>query len=281
MWALQDPSRLAEGISDPDEDRDLVESHENTAGNYLRRMAHLDAVRMILGDERFEQVEDKLLHPTDLSYERLTRDTGDQAVWAHVAERWHSLGSLALIAPVDPDAPPLPSDLANYLRKRTMTLLVQPKSAIGDVAQVVVERYASGHAADEASWNLLTDGVITGYCLRRGEEELSDHYVLDDGLRTSLVATAKTEPNRAVEEGVSAALPVIHTLFSGDRESWDALRAWAGQETVTRSVERRNAGIESGDEELTHSDAARAFDFGYVVRAVETAIYGEEAAGAA
>jgi hypothetical protein len=275
---LRDPNYFEGGPPNPDDDERLVETHKNTAGTYLRSTARLDAMKMTLGDGRYDKLEDKLMTPKSMSAYRLELDLNIQAGWGDLGERWRSHAEMVLVPAVDADAEPLPSDLANYLRRRTMSLLLQPRSSIGDVAEVAIERYVSDYPTGEPSWSLMTDGVITGYCLRRGEEELEDHYLLNAAMRASLAATAATEPNRAMQDGLHEVVADVQSIYSGDAESWLALRDWAGRETVARSVGRRELDMEAGETDLTEADAARAFDFGYGVRVVEMAIYGEERA---
>jgi hypothetical protein len=115
--------------------------------------------------------------------------------------------------------------------------------------------------------------------LRRVEEELADHYMLDAATRAFLAATASAEPNRAMQEGLREIVADVETIYSGDAESWLALRNWASRKAVARSIQRREAEMEAGEMDLTDAAAARAFDFGYAGSAVETAIYGEAGDG--
>jgi hypothetical protein len=274
VWALVDPSH--EAHADPDADENLVETHTTFADGYLRSMANLYAIELVVGEKRYAELEPKLLMPASMDYERLVQQQAELVQWVSVAEQWHKHGERTLAA--DPEPEPLDDEIADYLRRRTSTMLLQPKEPVGKEAGQAIQDYAYGTTNSEPDWNLLTDAELIGYWLRRSEEELNDHRVIS---RKALDAFMQHMDADSKGPLFAAAVWTKHEnlpgLFSRDEDSWKALRSWAQDRALSNSAGRRSMGMEQDEPTQTSVQGTGiAFDFGYVLRAVETTMYGED-----
>jgi hypothetical protein len=274
VWALVDPSHDAH--ADPDADEDLVESHTRFADAYLRSTAELYAIELVVGEKRYAELEPKLLTPHSMDYERLIQQHSELVQWVSVGDGWHKHGQRVLAA--DPEPEPLADEIAEYLRRRTTAMLSQPKEPLGDEAAQALQAFARGASDSEAGWNLLTDAELIGYWLRRSEEDLAEHGVLNRDAIAELMQRPPSGaggPLFAVAEAV--AREHLPGLFSRDDGAWLALRAWTYDHVLGRSDGRREHGMEHGARTQANEEGTgAAFDFGYAVRAVESALYGED-----
>ncbi len=272
--ALRDPE-FSE-YENVDEDEHLVEVQKRYADGYLRSMANLYAIELIVGEKRYAELEPKLLTPASIDYERLAQQQSELVQWVSVGKAWHKHGERVLTADREPE--PLGDEIAEYLRRRTTIMLAQPKEPLGDDAAQALQAYAQSASDSEAGWNLLTDAELTGYWLRRSEEDLNEHGVLSRDAIAELVQRADPDtggPLFVVAEAV--ARDHLPGLFSRDESSWSALRSWACEDARGRSDGRREHGMEQGEATAANvQGVGAAFDFGYAVRAVESALYGED-----
>jgi hypothetical protein len=282
VWMLVDPNptRSQTGSTNPDDDEWLVDTHKNTAPAYLRSAANLHAIEMVVGGERYAKLAPKLLTPASMDYERLVQEAGQLAHWVSVAEEWHKHAERVVVT--DPEPEPLDDEVAEYLRRRTSAMLFQPKAPVGEEAAQAIQAYAYGVTDREVDWNVLTDAELIGYWLRRSEEELNDHGVIVDGVVNALAQPPHSDPKETL---IIAATKVMSdmadesppSLFSRDEGAWEALRSWAQDRALNNSSERRTRGLEKDEPtQVSASGADVAFHFGYALRAVEAAIYGED-----
>ena len=278
VWALVDPSH--EAYPDPDADEHLVETHTIFANSYLRSMANLYAIELIVGEKRYAELEPKLLTPASIDYEILVQQQSELVQWVSVAEQWRKHAERVLAA--DPEPEPLNDEIAEYLRRRTAAMLLQPKAPVGDEAGQAIQDYAYGVTNSEADWNLLTDAELIGYWLRRSEEELNDHGVITGDMVNALAQPPHSDPKETL---TIAAMQVLSdmtdesppTLFSRDQHAWEALRSWAQDRVFKNSLKRSTRGLEKDEPtQVNASGVDVAFHFGYALRAVETTMYGED-----
>jgi hypothetical protein len=274
--ALRDPD-FSE-YENVDEDEHLVEIQRSYADSYLRSLANLYAIELVVGQKRYAELEPKLLTPASMDYERLIQQQVELAQWVSVAEGWHKHGERVLAA--DPEPEPLSDEIAEYLRRRTSIMLLQPKAPVGEAAGQAIQEYAYGVTNSEPDWNLLTDAELIGYWLRRSEEELDEHRVVSmepfaqqlraaDSKETLTIAAMQVTGDMADESPPS--------LFSRDKHAWEALRSWALDRVFKNSLERRTRGLEKDERTQVNATGVDvAFHFGYALRAVETAMYGED-----
>jgi hypothetical protein len=274
VWALVDPSH--EAYPDPDADEHLVETHTIFANSYLRSMANLYAIELIVGEKRYAELEPKLLTPASIDYEILVQQQSELVQWVSVAEQWRKHAERVLAA--DPEPEPLSDEIAEYLRRRTAAMLFQPKAPLTEEAGQAIQDYAYGVTNREVDWHVLTDAALTGYWLRRSEEELTDHLYIGGELWQALEQYTDADPKGLLlAAGLRARQDHVPKLFSRDLDSWQALRTWAQDRTFSRSSERRTIGMETDvPPQISAEEAGDAFEFGYALRAAETTLYGED-----
>ena len=274
VWALVDPSHDAH--ADPDADEDLVESHTRFADAYLRSTAELYAIELVVGEKRYAELEPKLLMPLSMDYERLIQQHSELVQWVSVGKSWQEHGKRVLAADAEPE--PLGDEIAEYLRRRTTIMLSQPKEPLGEDAAQALQAFAYGASDSEAGWNLLTDAELIGYWLRRSEEDLAEHNVLNREACNALAQRADPDTGGPLfAPAQSAAQEHLPGVFSRDEDSWLALRSWACDHALSKSDGRREHGMEQGERTQANAEGTgAAFDFGYAVRAVEAALYGED-----
>ena len=81
--------------SDPDSDPEAVAIQQGYAAQYLRGTATLLALEVLLGEEEFERLDSKLIHPGSLDPGVLVQRVSDQLLWNYASEPWIEYVELA------------------------------------------------------------------------------------------------------------------------------------------------------------------------------------------
>ena len=259
-----------------DDDAELVEAQERAAAAFLRTTANLYALQMTIGAERYAKLEPELLTWNSGGFDQLTQQAADLARWAAISEDWKRQAMRILTS--EPAEQPPADEIAAYLRRRAAELLANPDRQMDDRVADLVQKYAYAHASTETDWNCVTDAAITGYLLRRAEEELAEHATITGHEAKQLREAAHPEPKEAIDAGARRLGEQLPTFFSRGESSWQSVQTWAHQQSLDRSRQRRAQAIEKDEPpQITGDDCDQAFSYGYALRAVETTIYGEDA----
>ena len=258
-----------------DDDKGLVESQERYADAFLCSTANLYAIEMVIGDERYARLAPKLLTWNSGGYEQLAQRMADQALWSSLAENWQQQALRILTS--EPAEPPPADEIAGYLRRRTTELLANSDGQMADRVADLVQKHAYARASSEADWNCVTDAAITGYLLRRAEEELVEHSVISGAEAEQLRLAAHSDAKDTIDAGARHLGERLPIFFSRGESSWQSLQSWAQRQSLDRSRERQEQAIERQEPlQISGEDCDQAFDYGYALRAVETTIYGED-----
>jgi hypothetical protein len=82
-----------------DDDKHLVEIQEHYALGFLRSMANLYAIELLVGDDKLKKLEPKLLRPGEASVEMLKQQFADHTVWQSAAEDWRKHAERVISGP--------------------------------------------------------------------------------------------------------------------------------------------------------------------------------------
>jgi hypothetical protein len=230
---------------------------------------------MTFGVERYAKLEPQLVTWNRSDFDQLTQQLAHLARWAAIGEDWKRQAMRVLIG--EPAEPPPADEIARYLRRRTAELLANPDRQMADRVADLVQKHAYAHASSETDWNCVTGAAITGYLLRRAEEELAEHAVITGDEAEQLRRAAHSDGKETIDAGARRPGGRLPTFFSRGESSWQSLQSWARQQSLDRSRQRRARAIEKDEPpRISGDDCDEAFAYGYALRAVETTIYGED-----
>jgi hypothetical protein len=261
-----------------DDDENLVEIQERYAGCYLRALAILHAIKLVLPSDDFAALEEQLLPPMGMSY-GLEFQLGEALAWKQVIdERWTGWAQMAaghIVA-----APGCPFPELDRLRLGTERQLREPDDRkTPATAAAVLRGWAGEITTTDLDYDLVLDALIVGYTLRRVEADTGIHNDLEQKAIADVARVAASMD--VIDDGSlvlrCAAVTVVQALprgFSQDEVAWEVLRDWGGRLAVDRSLARRDR--EKLDSEhalgVTFEQCLEAFDYGYAVGLSEDAL---------
>jgi hypothetical protein len=247
----------------PDEDKQMTEIQESYAGRFLRTMASRHALQMTLGVDEWAKQEPDVRRPGMISFESMTAEMGDAAVWKQVADDWLRFGNIAA-GRHGPEQAPLAHPTAQALRERIDQLLTEPEGRMARLTGETASKLAHSMAEGEIDWYVITDALIMGYYLRRAEAERGRHNELDADTTAKIKQLHRDDSETGLAAGALTVAESLPAGFAYPPEVWYELSDWASSEAIQRAFARQAMGIEGGGEPTVDEEAcAKAFGCGY------------------